>query len=121
MSDLKIIGDKREEYTFWGLKKVTLQQLIEMDRPILIHLEIDGYKHFAVLRGIKGDRVFLADPSRGNVRMAVYDFLEEWKVRRVLYPDKTDWKAPRTHALTIREEETWRPELEAARNVLFGP
>ena len=123
MLNLKAIGDKREGYIFWGLKKVTLDQLVKMDRPILIHLEIDGYEHFAVLRGIKGDRVFLADPSRGNVRMAVYDFLEEWKMRTALYPDKIDkgWQAPKTHALTIREEETWRPELEAARHALFNP
>ena len=121
MLDLKKIGDYRDGYIFYILKELTLNQIVQMDRPILIHLEIGDKKHFAILRGIKGDRVFLADPSRGNVRMAVYDFLEEWKVRFALYPDKAGWQAPKTHALTIREEETWRPELEAARHALFGP
>lgn len=122
MLNLKTIGDKREYYVFHILQDLTIDQLAKIDRLILIHLTInDGYKHFAVLRGIKGDRVFLADPSRGNVRMAVYDFLEEWKVRHALYPDKTGWQPPKTHALTIREEETFRPELKAARHALFGP
>jgi hypothetical protein len=30
------------------------------------------------LRGVKGDRVYLADPSRGNIRMPAYTFLESW-------------------------------------------
>ena len=37
-----------------------------------------GYKHFAVLKGVRGDRVYLADPSRGNIRMPAYRFLEAW-------------------------------------------
>ena len=35
-------------------------------------------EHFAVLRGVRGDRVYLADPSRGNIRMPVYAFLDTW-------------------------------------------
>lgn len=121
MRDLRKIGDQRDGYDFYGLEKVTLEQLSKMDRPILIYLEIDGYKHFAIFRGIKGDRVFLADPSRGNVRMSIDVFLKEWKLRYALYPDKTGWQAPETHALAIREEETWRPELKAVSHALFGP
>ena len=37
-----------------------------------------GYNHFAVLRGVQDDRVYLADPSRGNVRMPAYAFLDMW-------------------------------------------
>ena len=121
MLNLKTIGDDREGYTFWGLKNVTLEQLSKMDRPVLIHLEIDDYKHFAVFRGIRGDRVFLADPSRGRIRMSVGRFLKEWKMRFILSPDKIDWQPPKTHALAIRKEETFRPELKAARHALFGP
>lgn len=32
-----------------------------------------------MLRGISGGRVFLADPSRGNVRMPMYQFLQSWQ------------------------------------------
>jgi hypothetical protein len=37
-----------------------------------------GYYHFAVLRGVAGDRVYLADPERGNLRMSIGRFLDEW-------------------------------------------
>ena len=45
---------------------------------MIVFIEPRGYKHFAVLRGFKGDRVYLADPSRGNIRMAAHTFLESW-------------------------------------------
>jgi predicted double-glycine peptidase len=46
--------------------------------PVIVFIEPRGYKHFAVLRGMKDDRVYLADPSRGNIRMPAYTFLESW-------------------------------------------
>lgn len=46
--------------------------------PVIVFIEPRGYKHFAVLRGVRGDRVYLADPSRGNIRMPVYTFLDSW-------------------------------------------
>ena len=46
--------------------------------PVIIYIEPKGYPHFAVLRGIAGDHVYLADPSQGNVRMPAYRFLERW-------------------------------------------
>jgi hypothetical protein len=46
--------------------------------PVLVFIEPRGYKHFAVLRGVQNDRVYLADPSRGNIRMPAYRFLHDW-------------------------------------------
>jgi predicted double-glycine peptidase len=51
-------------------------QLPMLGGPVIVFIEPRGYKHFAVLRGIRGDRVYLADPSRGNIRMPMYTFLE---------------------------------------------
>jgi hypothetical protein len=36
------------------------------------------YKHFAVLRGVRSDRVYVADPSSGNVRLTIPCFLSQW-------------------------------------------
>jgi uncharacterized protein len=46
--------------------------------PVIVFLAPRGYKHFAVLRGVNGNRVHLADPSRGNMRQPVYAFLRDW-------------------------------------------
>jgi len=54
------------------------QFLAQLNGPVIVFIQPRGYKHFAVLRGIKDDRVFLADPSLGNIRMPMYRFLEDW-------------------------------------------
>ncbi len=46
--------------------------------PVIVFIEPRGYKHFVVLRGTRGDRVYLADPSRGNIRLPAYRFLDSW-------------------------------------------
>ncbi len=58
--------------------RLDAQYLSRLVGPVIVFIEPRGYKHFAILRGIKGDRVYLADPSRGNIRMAVHTFLEGW-------------------------------------------
>jgi hypothetical protein len=58
--------------------KLTIEQLKQLAAPVLVFVEPRGYKHFAVLRGIDRGRIFLADPSRGNLRMSISRFLREW-------------------------------------------
>jgi predicted double-glycine peptidase len=43
--------------------------------PILVYLETPEFRHFAILRGMREDRVYVADPARGNVRQPVDRFL----------------------------------------------
>ncbi len=54
------------------------EDLGKLGGPVIVFIEPRGYKHFAVLRGVRGDRVYLADPSRGNIRMPMYTFLDTW-------------------------------------------
>ena len=74
--DLKKIA---EHYGFraqgFKLKK---EQLKLLKGPVLIFFKPFGYEHFAVLKGVKGDRVYIADPSRGHYRDAIYRFTKEW-------------------------------------------
>jgi uncharacterized protein len=58
--------------------KLGVEHLFQLQGPVLIYFEPKGEKHFAVLKGIRGDRVYLADPSRGNIRMSIYRFNELW-------------------------------------------
>ncbi len=54
------------------------EYLPKLGGPVIVFIEPRGYKHFAVFRGVKGDRIYLADPSRGNIRMPAYRFLDIW-------------------------------------------
>lgn len=53
-------------------------QLDRISRPVIVFIKPGGYEHFAVFKGLRGDRVHLADPSLGNVRMPLYRFLDMW-------------------------------------------
>ncbi len=58
--------------------KLTLEQLKQLKAPVIVYVEPFGYHHFAVLRGIAGNRVFLADPSRGNMSLTIAQFADEY-------------------------------------------
>src|SRR5262249_4631145 len=58
--------------------RISAETLVQLTRPALVLIEPYGYSHFAVLRGVRGDRVYLADPARGNVRTSAARFLRNW-------------------------------------------
>ncbi|MGH8546045.1 MAG: C39 family peptidase, partial [Gammaproteobacteria bacterium] len=74
--DLKIVAQQKG-YRAAGFR-LTIDQLPQLLAPVIVHVQPFGYYHFAVLRGMVGDRVYLADPARGNLRMSIERFLDEW-------------------------------------------
>ncbi len=74
--DLKRAAEKKG-YRAGGFK-ITVDQLVQLSAPVIVYVEPLGYRHFAVLRDVAGDRVLLADPSRGNLRMTINRFKKEW-------------------------------------------
>ncbi len=108
---------KRHGYKAVGvkLKPAILQKL---RGPVLVYVETKGYKHFSVLRGVKDNLVFLADPSRGNLRMSIEDFTKEWSgITLVL--GKKGFGTPTEHKLSIKEHELVKNELRIVRNGLY--
>lgn len=74
--DLKIVAEQMG-YQAAGFR-LTLDQLRQLAAPVIVYVRPFDYHHFAVLRGIAGDRVFLADPSRANLRMSLSRFADEY-------------------------------------------
>lgn len=68
--------------------KVSAQDLVAFEKPVIIPIETIGYSHFVVFKGIKGDRVFIADPAFGNSTMRYPHFLYAWKQRVALVVDR---------------------------------
>ncbi len=90
--------------------ELTIEQLTQLQAPVIVFIEPLGYKHFAVLRGIDRGRVYLADPSRGNLRMSIHRFLEEWSgIIFVLGKDEED--TIRDYPLAIPRPPVINPEL----------
>ena len=58
--------------------RIDRRQLVNLSFPVIVYIQPHGYQHFAVFKGLRGERVQLADPSLGNVRMPLYRFLDMW-------------------------------------------
>ncbi|MCP4696668.1 MAG: C39 family peptidase [Gammaproteobacteria bacterium] len=113
--DLKNYAE-RKGYIAMGVR-LKFTALPKLRGPVLVYLETSEYKHFAILRGVREDRVFLADPSRGNLRMSVEKFAGEWPgIALVL--GKKGFGAPIGHPLAIREESPVLTELITVRQAL---
>lgn len=46
--------------------------------PLIVPITTNGYSHFVVFRGLRGDRALLADPAWGNRTMLISEFMERW-------------------------------------------
>ena len=114
--DLKLCAE-RLGYQAVGVR-LNYASLPKLKGPVLIHLENKEYRHFAILKGIRGDRFFLADPSRGNIRMSAERFAREWSgVALVL--GKQGFGLPVEYPLALDDQEPVQNEILAARRSLF--
>jgi len=98
------------------------EQLAMLGGPVIVYIEPRGYRHFAVLRGVRGDRVYLADPSRGNIRMPAYTFLESWLqddgTGIIFVVEPTAGLPDSQMPLTLVNEGLPQPELMTTRELL---
>lgn len=108
---------KRRGYQAIGVK-LKASTLTKLRGPVLVYVETKGYKHFSILRGVKNNLVFLADPSRGNLRMSIEDFTKEW-AGITLVLGKKGFGTPTEHKLSIQEHELIRNEFRIVRNGLY--
>ncbi|WP_226857180.1 C39 family peptidase [Acidithiobacillus concretivorus] len=66
------IGLKGEGYI------VTPAELEKIHIPVIVLLDLGGYKHFVVLEKTGAEHVYLADPALGNRIMPKEQFLKDW-------------------------------------------
>jgi predicted double-glycine peptidase len=60
-----------------GYGQMTVDDLINK-APVAVPLSLRGYNHFVIFRGIRGNRVLLADPAWGNRTMLLEQFEAAW-------------------------------------------
>ncbi len=70
-------GYKAAGYKEMGLEDI-LATLNEERVPLLVPIQPLGYNHFVVVRAIRGNRIFLADPAVGNTTMTIARFRDIW-------------------------------------------
>ena len=101
--------------------RLPADQLSKISRPLIVHIRPHGYEHFAVFKGLRGDRVYLADPSLGNIRMPLYRFLDMWadsSGRGVVFAvERRDGSWPAGSALAVAAREGPPLEWQSARRL----
>ena len=58
--------------------KIDYATLAELNIPVIVLLDIRGYKHFVIVRKLFGDQVAIGDPALGNRTMTRPQFEEAW-------------------------------------------
>lgn len=76
MLDLKQVAE-RLGYQAAGVR-LDVRTIERLDGPFIILLKSDELNHFVVLKGIREGHAWIADPSRGNLRIAVHELASQW-------------------------------------------
>ena len=95
-----------------------IDDLLTLDNPCIIPIEILDRRHFVVLKGIyKKDHVFVADPALGNMSISMASFKKMWykDVLFIVYPKG----AKGLTALRLKEEDLRIIDEDMERRILF--
>lgn len=92
--------------------RVTPERLRTIRVPTIVMLNLNGYKHFVVLKRIVEDYAFIADPALGNKVLPLDEFMASWDTRTVFAVIGSGFKRD-TKLLQIKKPPTARHWLAA--------
>lgn len=93
-----------------ALGRVSFEELTKSKIPLLVGIIHNEFDHFVVYRGWDGYYVYLADPTRGNIRVPAWRFVEEWQKNAILLVVKPGGK-PHASPLAVTAAEMYRGEM----------
>lgn len=93
--------------------KADIDDLAKLDQPAIVPIDYAGFKHFVVVKGIRDNHVFIADPSAGNIAFSVPEFAKLWDKGTlfVIYPSKTRPTVQSSLVLTDQDLGIIAPDL----------
>jgi predicted double-glycine peptidase len=99
--------------------KAEMEDLDTLEAPCLLPIQLFGYRHFAVFRGIYKEHVFLADPWRGNISFTRRDFAGKW-YRNVIFMVTAADREP-VGLLRLSEADLRFIDEDMGRKMAFDP
>ena len=101
--------------------RIAPQFLSRLGGPVLVYIKPRGYDHFAILKGVQGNRAYISDPSLGNLRMPMYEFLNVWLDENgkgvIFVVEQAKGKWPDQYLLQIKSNGNPQPEILSARQL----
>lgn len=87
MLELKGAGEELG-FRVGGFKLPEAAKLRELKVPAITLTNVRGYNHFVVIKGVKEDEVYIADPAFGNRVRTLDEFSEEWNGVVLVFVDQ---------------------------------
>lgn len=84
--------------------KMDLAYLRSLKKPVLVPVVFRKYRHFVIVRGVVGDRVFVADPATGNMSMKLGQFEKMWNTGIGLVVERAE-TSENDFALKVKEDD----------------
>ena len=75
--------------------RLTPAKLAKLPRPSIVLVELKGFKHFVVVKGVRGDRILVGDPMLGLSEYSLADFSKIWNGIALVVVDAPDDRKPR--------------------------
>ena len=93
--------------------RANMEDLETLGQPAIVPIDYAGSKHFVVVKGIRDGRVFIADPSNGNIAFSISEFEKLWDKGTlfVIYPSKDRPTVKSSLALSEEELGIISPDL----------
>lgn len=57
---------------------MNVDDLRKSKRPAIVLLDLNGFKHFVVVKGVQGNTVLVGDPIRGLEKYEAKEFQKSW-------------------------------------------
>ncbi len=95
--------------------RATFDQLRAMQSPAIAVVSVGRYRHFVVLKGVRGDRVLIGDPALGLKTYSRAEFEAVWNHIIFAIHDDTRIKG------AFNQEAEWRPWATAPLGTALDP
>lgn len=100
---LASVGVKADGY------RLTIAELAKLKIPAIALIQIEKYKHFVVIKGVRGDQVVVGDPALGERAISTAEFNKMWNgVALAVNPDAARGAFNRPEDWELRPGAPWR-------------
>lgn len=92
------------------------EALAALKGPTIILLQRKEVNHFVVLKGVFEGRAFIADPTRGHLRIPLYELLQQWHGEALIL-GREGFGLPEQHGLALPQRNGAAPESDVVRSL----
>jgi len=95
--------------------RMDFEYLKSLGKPVLVPIKFKNYRHFVVVKGVFGDRVFIADPAVGNMTMKKEKFMSMWTNGIGFVVERPGQEIKNDYALQVEEEDIRMADYRAIK------